>query len=346
MLPGFEPFLIRFSLSVGALFCISILTYLVLYASFSRLVRSLLLTAIWSPLLVLPLVIPYEYRVVRLFFFLICGFLAARSLDLISSSPPFREKPGFGGFFFYVFFALALKYPDPEWRTRPGDIPGGMLQMLRGVGIYLIVLAITTFNTCFHTPETAYWLNVASKVYEWYLLFVCFMDFYYGLARMVGIEGVVNLREPMLSRSPADFWFNRWNLPVIDWIQRYLFIPLGALRHPYRATLITFLISGVIHQYGFNISAETMNLDFLWYFLIHGLAVAGIRAVKRPFRRKLPRLYRLWRDHPLAKVFQHTVTLAFFIVTGSLFFRAVDLVIDFHQLGFVRQLCPVVPFLP
>jgi len=343
MPPGFDLFLIRFSISTGVLLIISVLTYLVLYAPLPRTRRSLFLAAVWSPLLVLTLLIPYEYRVVRLFFFLICGFLAARSLDLISTSSPFPRKPGFGAFFFYVFFALALKYPDPEWKQRPGDIPGGLIQIMRGMGIYLIVLVICTFNTCFNTPETAYWLNIASKVYEWYLLFVSFMDLYYGLARMVGIRGVVNLREPMLSRSPADFWFNRWNLPIIDWIQRYLFIPLGALTHPYRATILTFFISGAVHQYGFNISAETFNFDFLAYFMVHGLTVVGIRAVKRPFRRKFPRFYRVWRDHSAARVFQHAATLAFFILTGSLFFRAVDLVIDFHRLGFVTQICPALP---
>ena len=77
----------------------------------------------------------------------------------------------------------------------------------------------------------------------------------------------------------------------------------------------------------------------LAFFMIHGVTVMAIRAIKRPIRKGFPKIYRFWWKRKPAEVMQIAVNLAFFVLTGQLFFRAVDLVIDFHRIGFIMEIC-------
>ena len=334
----FGIFILRLCFGLIYLSASCFLTYIIIFKSPDKKTRNLLLGINWLPLLALPLVIPFDYRLFRLLIVLGAGFHIVRSLDFMSAKPPFPQKPPFYKFFFYTFFALALQYPDPAMAGRTRDF-SGLLQILRGGLMSALVILMMTANTCLETPKTAFWLNLFCKMAEWYLLFVGFMDFYYGIGKLVRIEGRVNLREPILSRSPADFWFNRWNLPIIEYIQKYIFLPLDALNHPYRATFLTFLASGLLHEYGFSIAIGAVKGYVLAFFMIHGVTVMLIRAVKRPIRKGFPRIYRFWWKGKPAEVMQIAVNLAFFVLTGQLFFRAVDLVIDFHRIGFIMEIC-------
>jgi len=334
----FGIFIVRLCFGLIYLSLGCFLTYIIIFKISNKKARNILLGINWLPLLALPLVIPFDYRLFRLLIVLGAGFHIVRSLDFMSARPPFPQKPLFRQFFFYTFFALALKYPDPAMAGRKRDF-SGLLQILRGGLMSAFVILMMTANTYLKTPETAYWLNLFCKMAEWYLLFVGFMDFYYGIGKLVRIEGRVNLREPILSRSPADFWFNRWNLPIIEYIQKYIFLPLDALNHPYRATFLTFLASGLLHEYGFDIAVGGINGYVLAFFMIQGIAVMLIRAVKRPIRREFPKLYRFWWKGKSAEVMQIGANLVFFVLTGQLFFRAVDLVIDFHRIGFIMEIC-------
>ena len=68
-----------------------------------------------------------------------------------------------------------------------------------------------------------------------------------GLARMMGLELVVNFRNPYIARSPSDFW-RRWHISFSTWIRDYLYIPLGGSRYRiHRATFTAMLLSGLWH---------------------------------------------------------------------------------------------------
>lgn len=338
MLPDFGIFITRLCFGLIYLSVCCFFTYIIVFKSSNKKTRNLLLGINWMPLLALPLVIPFDYRLFRLLIVLGSGFLITRSLDFIFPKPPFSGKPPFYKFFFYTFFALALKYPDPAMAGRPRDF-SGIVQIFRGTLMFGFVLLIVAGNTCFQTPLTFYWLSLTSKMSEWYLMFVGFMDIYYGIGKLVRIEGRVNLREPILSRSPADFWFNRWNLPIIEYIQKFIFLPLDALKHPYRATFLTFLASGLLHEFGFDIAIGGIKGYMLAFFMIHGVTVMFIRAIKRLVRRGFPEIYRFWWKGKPAEVLQIAANLVFFVLTGQIFFRAVDLVIDFHRMGFMVEIC-------
>jgi len=71
-----------------------------------------------------------------------------------------------------------------------------------------------------------------------------------GLARVLGIELMVNFNVPYISRSPSDFWA-RWHISLSSWLRDYLYIPLGGNRGSsiitYRNLFLTMLLGGLWH---------------------------------------------------------------------------------------------------
>jgi len=47
-----------------------------------------------------------------------------------------------------------------------------------------------------------------------------------GLAKLLGLELMVNFNFPYFSRSIAEFW-RKWHILLSTWFRDYLYIPLG-----------------------------------------------------------------------------------------------------------------------
>jgi D-alanyl-lipoteichoic acid acyltransferase DltB (MBOAT superfamily) len=71
-----------------------------------------------------------------------------------------------------------------------------------------------------------------------------------GVARMLGIELMVNFRHPYLARNITDFW-RRWHVSLSEWLRDYLYVPLGGSRcsslMTYRNLMLTMLLGGLWH---------------------------------------------------------------------------------------------------
>lgn len=138
-----------------------------------------------------------------------------------------------------------------------------------------------------------------------------------GLAmayRLLGGRAIDPMANPIVARTPADFW-RRWNRLAQQFLSEYAFLPAGGYRRATRATLITFGVSGLIHEYVFGIAAGGIQGCQLLFFMLQGLAVAVTMRV-RPSARIVP----IWM----------TGTLFFELSTSVLFFRSVDAVLPFY----------------
>lgn len=87
-----------------------------------------------------------------------------------------------------------------------------------------------------------------------------------GVARMLGIDLIINFRRPYLAQSVSGFW-KRWNISLTRWLSQYVYISLGGNRRgsirTYINILVTFLVSGIWHG---------ANWTFLIWGLFHGVA--------------------------------------------------------------------------
>lgn len=119
---------------------------------------------------------------------------------------------------------------------------------------------------------------------------------------------------PALACTPADFW-RRWNVPAQHFFHEYVFLPAGGRRNPVRATLLTFVISGLIHEYVFGIATGRLQGWQLLFFSIQGVATV----ITSRWRA------RGWLCFPL-----FIGTLAFNLATSTLFFISVNEVVPFY----------------
>jgi len=133
-----------------------------------------------------------------------------------------------------------------------------------------------------------------------------------GLAKLLGIDLMLNFRQPYLSKSPAEFW-QRWHISLSTWLRDYLYIPLGGNRHGLFATcrnlLLTMLLGGLWHGAS-------------WVFVIwggyHGILLLGQRLMGH-----------LLQGHRRLSWFVRKLSIVitpFFVLYGWLIFRSKDLV--------------------
>jgi hypothetical protein len=134
--------------------------------------------------------------------------------------------------------------------------------------------------------------------------------------RLLGSPALDMMNAPLIASTPADFW-RRWNLPVHQFLLEYVFLPAGGRRNPVRATLVTFAISGVVHEYVFGIaSGRVQGCQFL-FFMLQGVAAAATMRIR-------PR-------GPIA-ILWTAGTGAFNLVTSFLFFMSMNQVLPFYSL--------------
>jgi hypothetical protein len=132
--------------------------------------------------------------------------------------------------------------------------------------------------------------------------------------RLLGGRALDPMANPMAARTPADFW-RRWNRPAQQFLAEYGFAPAGGLRRVTRATLTTFVVSGLIHEYVFGIASGRIQGRQLLFFSLQGCAtLATLRA--RPTG---PR-----------SIVWIAGTALFNLTTSVLFFQSVDDVLPFY----------------
>ncbi|MEN6577992.1 MAG: MBOAT family O-acyltransferase [Phycisphaerales bacterium] len=79
--------------------------------------------------------------------------------------------------------------------------------------------------------------------------------------------------------SPADFW-RRWNRPMHRWLLENVFKPLSRWKNPRVATLATFAVSGLLHEYLFAVALRRVTGYVTVFFLLQGAAVLLTRRFK------------------------------------------------------------------
>jgi membrane bound O-acyltransferase family protein len=95
--------------------------------------------------------------------------------------------------------------------------------------------------------------------------------------RGVGVNATPVMRSPLFASSLADFWGRRWNTAFHELAARFTFRPLRPVIGVTGATLLVFLVSGLVHELVISVPAHGGYGLPTGYFLIQGAAVAGER---------------------------------------------------------------------
>lgn len=123
-------------------------------------------------------------------------------------------------------------------------------------------------------PLLAGWLGMAG------LIFVLHFGTFHLLSlgwRSLGVNAAPIMRNPLRSISLTEFWGRRWNTAFHELVARFTFRPLRRTVGLTGATLLVFLVSGLIHELVISIPAHGGYGLPTGYFALQGLGMAGER---------------------------------------------------------------------
>ena len=109
--------------------------------------------------------------------------------------------------------------------------------------------------------------------FQIYFDFSGYSDIARGLAKLLGVDLMINFEQPYFSTSPSQFW-KRWHISLSKWLKDYLYIPLGGNRKGNKRTyinlMITMLIGGLWHGASFN---------FIIWGALHGIYLISYKII-------------------------------------------------------------------
>ncbi len=109
-----------------------------------------------------------------------------------------------------------------------------------------------------HHSGAFWWLVAAMFATQIYCDFSGYCDIGRGLAKLMGLELMINFDQPYQSSSFREFW-TRWHISLSQWFRDYVYIPLGGNRGGALRThvnlWITMLLSGLWHGAGWTFLA-------------------------------------------------------------------------------------------
>ena len=135
------------------------------------------------------------------------------------------------------------------------------------------------------TPYMAVFASIFFSV-QIYMDFSGYSRIARGVAKLFGIELMVNFNYPYKARSFGEFW-SRWHISLSTWFRDYLYIPLGGNRKGNLRTMlnlgIVFTISGLWH-------------GAAWTFVLWGVLHFSMLSLERIIKIKRTKVtdYLLW----------------------------------------------------
>jgi hypothetical protein len=102
----------------------------------------------------------------------------------------------------------------------------------------------------------------------------CAMNCHAALWRLAGVRSLHSPASVILARSPAEYW-RRWNRPVGHWLYVHVCRRLGGRSPGLGAIVVTFAVSGLLHEYLVAMITKRVTGYPTAFFLLQGLAVAA-----------------------------------------------------------------------
>jgi hypothetical protein len=291
--------------------CVAALAYPAIAAGRGR--RWAVLAVPTVLVLLTPLLIPSERRFSRFLAMVLAVTMAVKLGDLhIGARLGFL--PGWRTYLLSLpnLSMIVLRKRDdearPDWRHDAARLarftPGFAAGLLMLIGAFQVDWSQLPFA-----------LEHCVKVLAFFLMLVSFTAMSASFLRLLGFRTVEPMDNPFAARTPADFW-RRYNRATHQFLLEDVFKPLGGMRFPLRATLLTFAFSAVLHEYVLDVPAGRVQGYQTLFFLIQGIAVAATVRVKPRGPRAIPWI---------------AGTLAFNLATGVLFFASVNELVPFYQ---------------
>ena len=187
----------------------------------------------------------------------------ARSLAYLFAWPGMDAKP-------------FLATPEPIWRKAglPITISTRLSAAVKTLASFALIWA-AAHGSLSDAPLARGWLGMLGLA-----LFLHFGLFHLlALAwQSAGVNARPLMRAPLSAVSLAEFWSGRWNTAFSTLARQFAFRPLARRWGASKATLIVFLLSGLIHEAVISLPARGGFGLPTAYFVLQGLGVLAERS--------------------------------------------------------------------
>lgn len=266
--------------------------------------RGLAVTLLIVALLPVPRLLVTEPPLVRALLAMLVLLTAGKVFDVHQQR---SARPAFGAYARFVlnpFTAVLRKLSDEPRPTRRESLAG------LGRGLSSAVLAGAALVAVSSTPPGlgVRVLEHAPKVLTFFLALEGLLLACVSAVRLCGVPAREVFDQPYLAVTPADFW-RRYNRVVGQLLYEDVFRRVGGRRAPVRATWVTFLVSGLAHEYMFGVALGRLEGYQLLFFLVQGAAVSATLGL---------------RPRGPWVVVGTALTLLFNVATSLWFFHSID----------------------
>lgn len=213
-------------------------------------------------------------------------------------------------------------------KVTPEQVSSGIFLILWGLYKKVVIAdnLVTIVDPAFanYTAQTGadLLLGILAFTFQIYCDFSGYTDIARGVAKLMGIELVVNFNLPYFATNPSDFW-RRWHISLSQWLRDYVYIPMGGGRGGktgvVRNLMLTMLLGGLWHGAAWN---------FVAWGAYQGLLLAAYHAVKAPLERVFPPALPNALTLPI-----RIATMFCLTVVGWVFFRATSIDQAFFMLA-------------
>lgn len=215
---------------------------------------------------------------------LVVALFAAMKMAVLIAVKPRLDPPHLAAFLFWPgMHPRPFMSPGPPRMSRfLAHLPGGLVCL--GAGTVLMAGAGWLAGDQRGSP----WLFVAglpglSLVFHFGLL-----RLWTGVLQSRGYAVRILFPNPFLSTSLSDFWANRWNRAYSELMTLLFHRPLADFMSPLWALLLTFLISGLLHEWAISLPVGSGYGGPTLYFMIQGAATWGLPLVARKMGPSIP----------------------------------------------------------
>lgn len=236
------------------------------------------LIAPWIGLIVLPILAlsTWNHLAPWIFMWLMAGaiFFGCKWLTFSRAKPQSAHSLRHAFAYFVLWAGLdAARFLGP--RRKAGDRPG-QSRALAPVLIKMSLGALLVFGVARMAPHdlVAGWIGMIGLVL---ILHFGLFDLA-GIAwHRAGVDAPSIMNAPIKAKSLSEFWGRRWNGAFHRLVLDTLFRPLARRFGPERASLTTFLLSGLLHELVISLPARAGYGWPTFYFLWQGWGVIAQR---------------------------------------------------------------------
>lgn len=200
--------------------------------------------------------------------------------------------------------------PRPSARADLLRLVGGTVGLVAGIVFLRALFRVDWY-------EFPFLVEHGSKVVAFCLALFSGLGLAAALWRLLGGMARDYMDNPLAAHTPADFW-RRYNRNMHQFFFKDVFVSFGGMRAPFRATMLVFVLSALIHEYIFGIAIGRVQGYQTAFFLVQGVAATATVGVKARGRSAVPWII---------------ATLAFNLVTSVLFFASMHELVPFYARG-------------